>query len=97
MSTYMYLVCLDHDPPIVSEDESGQHLYDLPRIRDEIADREAVASEADNPPVSGMEDITGYFRQRSSWFLARHPNCKVGIRDEYGRDYPVEDYRDGDT
>ena len=97
MSTYIYLVCLDHDPPIVSEDESGQHLYDLPRVRDEIAERVAVAAEADTPPVSGMEDITGYFRQRSARFLAQHPNCQVGIRDEYGCDWPLVDTENVDT
>lgn len=91
MSTYIHLVCLDHDPPLIAEDESGQHLYDLPRIRDEIAERAVVAAEADNPPVSGMDDITGYFRQRSSWFLALHRNCQIGICDEYGREHPVDE------
>ena len=90
MSTYLYLTCLDHTPPLMAEDESGQHLYDLPRIRDEIANRESVASE-DKLPGAWTGEAASYFRARSSRFLAQHPSCRIGIRDEYGRDHPVED------
>lgn len=86
MSTYLYLECLDHDPPIRAEDESGQHLYDLPRIRHEIANREAVvaASLADDD-LAEWGDINGwYFRSHSARFLRQHPKCRIGIRDEYG-------------
>ena len=89
MSTYIYLTCLYHDPPLVAEDESGQHLYDLPRIRAEIADRETVAAEPDHSR-DGV-DVSRYFRSRSSRFLSQHPSCRIGVRDEYGRDHPVED------
>ena len=43
MSTYLYLRCEDHDPPLVAREESGQHLYDLPTIRADIADEVEVA------------------------------------------------------
>ncbi|MCA1781893.1 MAG: hypothetical protein LC679_06880, partial [Intrasporangiaceae bacterium] len=80
MSTYIFLTCLDHDPPIVADAESGQHLYDLPRIRAEIADRDTVAAEADLPAPSALTaDIDTYFRARSAWFLADHPRCNIGI------------------
>ena len=29
MSTWLYLECLDHDPPLTADEEPGQHLYDL--------------------------------------------------------------------
>lgn len=85
MSTYVYLVCLDHDPPLVAEDESGQHLYDLPRIRAEIAGVGALAPEGQHPGA------TAYFRRNSERFLDQHPGCRLGIRDEYGQDHPVEE------
>lgn len=33
MSTYIYLLCRDHDPAIQADGESGQHLTDLPQHR----------------------------------------------------------------
>ena len=33
MSTYLYLVCDAHPDPVTSEEEVGQHLYDLPAVR----------------------------------------------------------------
>lgn len=91
MSTYLYLECLDHDPPLQAEDESGQHLYDLRRIRAEIAHRdELVAAHPDGVPmVSGFDDIDGYFQSNSVRFLAAHPKCRIGIRDDYGHEHPT--------
>ena len=90
MSTYVYLECLDHDPPLCAEDESGQHLSDLPRIRAEIADREAVVAGIDTyrgyTPAAGPD---AYFRGHSARFLAAHPKCRIGIRDEYDVEYPT--------
>ena len=40
MSTDYYLVCMDHEPRLRAMSESGQHDYDLPQIRADIADRE---------------------------------------------------------
>lgn len=31
MSTYIYLLCRDHNPAIQADGESGQHLTDLPQ------------------------------------------------------------------
>ena len=94
MSTYVYLECLDHDPPLRAEDESGQHLSDLPRIRAEIADREAVAVGPDRyvgPVLTDDFDADGYFRTHSARFLAAHPKCRIGIRDEYGVEHSAVD------
>ena len=41
MSTYLYLVCLDHTPPLMAASDSGQHLSDLPQIRADIAARDS--------------------------------------------------------
>lgn len=41
MSTYLYLECQDHNPPLSSHGEVGEYLSDLPRIRREIAQRDA--------------------------------------------------------
>lgn len=89
MSTWIYLTCEDHDPPLIAGDESGQHLYDLPNIRKDIADRAALiaAWEAEDGSFADLE----YFTQRSAWFLRHHPKCRIGIIDEYGVRYPVED------
>ena len=84
MSTWLYLECLDHDPPLLAEDESGQHLYDLPQIRADLADREALVR-----IWSGSAVDLGYFRNRTCRFLVAHQKCRIGIRDEYGREHPV--------
>ena len=97
MSTYIYLVCLDHDPPLIAEEESGQHLYDLPRIRGEIKNREEIVRVYDERHsydfrcASDWDEkaVEAYFRIRSARFLTRHQSCRIGIQDEYGRDHPV--------
>ena len=84
MSTYVYLECLDHDPPLPADAESGQHLYDLSQIREDISNREGV--------VAALAlDMTpdDYFRRNTARFLARHQGCRIGIRDEYGVVHPV--------
>ena len=83
MSTYLYLVCENHDPPLVSEDEVGQHLYDLPSIRDWIAaDRDNLPDWWDLwNPANGGDD---YFGARACKFLDQHRTCNIGIVDEYG-------------
>lgn len=86
MSTYIYLECLEHDPPTRSADEVGQHLTDLPRIRAEVADREFWTRLMNrDDPVS----IDGYFTRNAAWFLAQHPKCRLRIMDEYGREHPL--------
>ena len=85
MSIYVYLVCLDHNPPLVAGDESGQHLYDLPQIRKDIADRDMIVAAV----KADVFDGSNYFRNHTARFLAAHPTCRIGIRDEYGTEYPI--------
>lgn len=81
MSTYVYLECQNHEPPLRASEESGQHLHDLPQIRRDIADRDVLVrlyAESD------WLDLGDYFRNNTIRFLAEHPRCDLGIRDEYG-------------
>lgn len=86
MSTYLYLECRSHTPHLSSDGEVGQHLYDLPRIIREIARRELFADmdELDTPV-----DYGNHFTNNAARFLARHRDCIIGIRDEYGKDHPI--------
>ncbi|HEY9249380.1 MAG TPA: hypothetical protein VIO38_09625 [Rariglobus sp.] len=84
MSTWLYLECLDHTPPLLAEDESGQHLYDLPQIRADIASRDRIVANV-------ADDIWAdeSYRRNTARFLAKHPKCRIGVRDEYDVEHPV--------
>ena len=87
MSTYIYLTCRDHSPVIRAGGESGQHLTDLPQLRQDIADRDAI--------VHALQVLDFYlhdnYRSNTADFLAAHPRCRLGIVDEYGREHPIEE------
>lgn len=91
MSTWVYLVCLDHDPPLQSEGESGQHLTDLPEIRSDIALREKYVALSSDDVYGEWWDSLHHFRRNSVRFLREHPRCHIGIRDEYGVWHPSGD------
>ena len=84
MSTYLYLRCSAHEPPLLSVDEVGQHLSDLDRVSGWIAERDTL--------VAGHRDHTpgDYFLAHAVSFLAAHPHCEVDVVDEYGRTHPIE-------
>lgn len=97
MSTYLYLRCKNHNPPLLSEDEVGQHLYDLPRIRRDIKQRHELVEMFDGyrwPGVTGNPEITlaqDYFDNHAARFLRHHLDCEIDIVDEYGfDDYSVD-------
>jgi hypothetical protein len=92
VSTRLYLECLDHDPPLRAEGESGQHLYDLPDIRKAIANRPRyVRLLAEDPEAMwALRQVSGHLLANSMSFLLEHPRCLIGIRDEYGHPHPVE-------
>ena len=82
MSTYWYLECLDHDPPLISEFEVEQHTSGLDSIRKLIARREQIVA---------LPDFTsnGYFDLRAVRFIRQHPTCRLQFRNEYGDVEPV--------
>jgi hypothetical protein len=85
MSTYIYLECLSHDPPLTSDSDVGQHLYDLPRIRRDIANRELFIANA----AAGLDtDYGDRFVNATAWFLRSHPRCDIGIYAD-GEYYPT--------
>lgn len=86
MSTWLYLECTAHEPPIQADGESGQHLYDLPRLRDEIAHRNEYA----NAKKIGAS-FDDQFTNATAQFLAEHPDCPIRIVDEYGDEHPLEE------
>lgn len=95
MSTILYLTCEDHDPPLRADSESGQHLSDLPQVRDDIAERESLLAERDAVEDTGATYTTGSpFRDGSVRFMAEHRKCRIGIVDEYGRAHEVTDRGD---
>ena len=87
MSTYIYATCKSHTPPLRADGESGQHLYDLPDLRADIANREAVVAKEDADEFGTRNEH--WFRLNTARFLAMHRQCEIGIVDQYGREYPV--------
>lgn len=87
MSNWLYLRCEDHDPPLLS-DYVGQHLYDLPDIRDYITHRDAYVAlaESDDYPA-----FASHYTRHAYTFLVAHPRCRIGIVDEYGREHPTQE------
>ena len=92
MSTYIYLVCPSHPEPVEAEEESGQHLYDLPTVRFNWLRRDHWLSYIDRfPGTLGREfDHLSYF-ERNTWrFLLDHRDCGIPcIVDEYGGRYSI--------
>lgn len=84
MSTWLYLRCEDHTPPLMADDESGQHLHDLPQIRADIATRDALVA-----AIKGGLTVDDYFRRHTARFLLRHPKCRLSIQDEYGVEHAL--------
>ena len=73
MSTYWYLECVSHKPPIRSEDEVEQHTYGLTAIRKAI--REATL---DDPRVMTR------WESNAARFALQHPHCALCFVSEYG-------------
>lgn len=88
MSNYLYLRCESHNPPLRAEEESGQHLSDLPVIRADIRMRETIVAMYDHAEYFDMGD---YFRNHTMRFLVKHRTCELGIESEYGDVYPLEE------
>lgn len=88
MSTYLYLECQDHDPPLLSNGEVGQHLIDLQTIRADIANRDLFIA---NLKANLDVDYGHHFRNNAARFLCQHPKCHIAIWDEYGKYHSIKD------
>lgn len=82
MSTYWYFECLDHDPPLRSEDEFTQHTDDaaFKRALELAGSRDGITS----PWAGEWYDTGDYFERHARRFLVAHPKCRLGIVNEYG-------------
>lgn len=83
MGDYLYLVCLDHDPPLRSHDEVSQNAAvprELERIRDWVADREELVRLRRKDQLT-YED---YFLNHAVLFFASHLKCRLEARDDVG-------------
>lgn len=88
MSTYLYLQCDSHEPPIGADQEAGQHLYDLEHIRKDWANRHAIKTGWE----AGLSlEGDSYFQTSNRFFMMQHINCKVSIHDEYDRQHSLEE------
>lgn len=80
MSTWVYLACIDHDPPLVSDCESGQH-DERVGMALLVADRDKWLALTRNDDV----EITDRWSRNGSYFLRSHPKCRLACVDEYNR------------
>lgn len=90
MSTYLYLQCDSHTPPLQSLHEVGQHLRDLPRIRKEINQRQDLYRAHQHGYLGYESDYDTLFTRTLRTFLIQHPRCDLQIVDEYGDTHPLE-------
>lgn len=79
MSTYLYLRCDSHTPPLEAGSHSGQHLYDLDQIFRDIEDRDLIVKAWNNDMHPNDQH-----RFATAAFLAEHPHCQITVVDEYG-------------
>ena len=89
MSTYLYLQCEDHDPPLRSDGEVGQHLYDLPAVREFIKNRHHLAEVYEVSVWPGGTTAAGQWKFNAAKFFLDHPHCDIRIVSEYGEVFPV--------
>jgi hypothetical protein len=83
MSTWVYFACLDHDPPLRADQESGQHNEWEP-MRTLLAERDSLLDlvHADVLDAYGLNDR---WTSNGLRFFQQHPRCRLACVDEYGR------------
>ena len=86
------LQCLSHNPPVTSESIDGylaSGSSGLDRLRVAVAERAHIVrlyreTDGEWPPMDERD------RHWTAMFLAGHPDCAIGIIDEYGTTHSVE-------
>lgn len=87
MSTTLYLECRSHQP-VITSGEVGYNTSFLPQVRSDIANRDQLVE-----TWNSIDDVYSAWEGRrfnTISFLAHHPNCVLGIRDEYGKEYSID-------
>jgi hypothetical protein len=84
VSTYWYFQCLDHTPPLTSEDEFTQHTDDAAFHRGvKLAASRPLPTE-DELDDLGLHLSDDYFSRNARRFLLAHPACSLGLLNEQG-------------
>lgn len=89
MSTYWYFECLSHEPPLRSDEEFTQHTGDRhwDRAMELAANRPVETDDSywmRRSIGSDVERVDSYFNMQARSFLSRHPDCHLGLVNEYG-------------
>lgn len=89
MSTYWYYECLDHPGGLTAEDEFTQHTDDrhFKRGIQLISMRPVERDDSywqTGSLLGDAERVDSYFEMQARGFLNVHPNCRLGIINEYG-------------
>jgi hypothetical protein len=95
VSTEIFLECRSHTPPLSDGVQVGDNLdRDLDRLRGWLKNRGVllhfvgVAKSLDLDAFDTVQDNASY--RYTMRFILEHPNCEIGIRDEYGKDHPLD-------
>lgn len=95
MSTELYLECRSHTPALSDGEQVGNNLdRDLDQLRMWLKNRGVllhfvgVAKQLDLDVFDTVRDHDFY--RHTLRFILEHPNCEIGIRDEYGKDHPLD-------
>lgn len=99
MSTELYLECRSHTPTLSDGEQVGNNLVrDLDQLRTWLKNRgmilhfAGVAKSLDLDVFDTVQDNDFY--RHTLRFILEHPNCEIGIRDEYGKDHPLDPQAD---
>lgn len=93
MSTELYLECRSHDPVLSDGEQVGNNLtHDLKQLRRWIDQREQLIDLAAQMRSLDLDpfEVEGDYYRHTLAFILEHPNCGIGIRDEYGKDHPID-------
>ena len=83
MSTYWYIECLNHTPPLSSADEVEQHTRGLDPIRTLIESRPV------DPNWHEHSSHLQYFETHADRLHPQHPDCRLQLVNEYGERDPI--------
>ncbi|MDJ0010115.1 hypothetical protein [Gordonia alkanivorans] len=82
MSTYHYLECANHNPPLLSDDEVEQHrdTETLDKVRELVRNRATIVPLLREEKIGLPDDR---YLENALRFLVFHEHCKVNLVTEY--------------